>query len=274
MAGFEQDKFKRTRKVAIALLAVAAIGTGAAAYLVARPPGAQETRQFAAEVTTQTGGECNSNEDCDDGKACTVDICDNGTCNFIESCLGGASCNEQGECELPGQETVTDTGTTPSGGQADTAPIRSLNFVIEMSYKTDQSNDDILVQILEGGEVTSEGVLSSGEDGTTDGLDISSLEDGSYEIRVKPSGYLAQGVSVSIAEGENLVTFTREFIAGDMTTSAEKEEQGFNVISAKDILYIQSKYSTDDALADLDGNGVVSARDLVLAQNNLGKVGD
>jgi len=279
---FQISRPNKATRVAAIFLFIAVVGVGAGAYLVASPPGALETRQYAAEdVQKQTivqepvaeGTDCESNDECDDGLACTVDVCNDGYCENTESCLEGGSCNASGECEIGGESAEESKPTSEEDGIKIPAGTKTIVFTIDLGYKDDESNDDILVEIEDDNVIIKEGILISQVDGTTSELDVSSLDNGTYGFRIKPSGHLSRAIIITIKDGVNEVVVENDFVPGDMTTSADREEKGYDVISAKDVVYLRSKFATDDQLADLDGSGIVNTRDLVLLQNNLGEIG-
>jgi len=100
------------------------------------------------------------------------------------------------------------------------------------------------------------------------GLLLDNLLPGSYELLIKPDGYLQKQFAVNLVAGQNDLDFSTnfEFIAGDFDNSGEINSIDYSVIIAN--------WNTAAADADIDGSGRVNSLDASLIIANWRLHGD
>lgn len=177
--------------------------------------------------------------------------------------------DEEGKFEVTA--TVTDgeleTSSTFNIEVVDLTPeYPALSLVIDLEFKdVDESNGQIIVKAFQEDSLKFSGVTSSNLQGKTGTLVLTGLEGGEYTLFVKPKGHLSREFDVTLVEGENKITVEEPFLAGDMV---DVDLRTYDIVNMRDVNYVYSVYLSDDDLGDVDDNGIVKVRDVVILFKN------
>jgi len=122
-------------------------------------------------TNNQTGDppECVTASDCEDGVECTIDFCDNGTCQVIDMCEDPVDCESAADCEDGIECTLDycDAGTCVQVDMCEEAPdcdstLHSFNLATE-AHRFDVATNDEVVAFLwqEGAYAPSESYVAT-----------------------------------------------------------------------------------------------------------------
>jgi len=169
----------------------------------------------------------------------------------------------------PPTSTPTPTPTSTPIPTATPLPLPiTLNLKIELEGRslTDTSRARLVTIKIFNTTFTTTAALD--DLGQIAGLLLDNLLPGSYELLIKPDGYLQKQFAVNLVAGQNDLDFSTnfEFIAGDFDNSGEINSIDYSVIIAN--------WNTAAADADIDGSGRVNSLDASLIIANWRLHGD
>ena len=96
------------------------------------------------------------------------------------------------------------------------------------------------------------------------GPHLTALTPGSYDLYVKPSGYLRKRTEIELSAGTNRISLG-SFVPGDMDTNGQD-----NQINAMEILRVLHEWGAAGSIADVNRDGTVSSQDIIIILNNWG----
>lgn len=112
------------------------------------------------------------------------------------------------------------------------------------------------------------------------GSDLTNLTPGTYDLLIKPRGYLQKRISKDLISGDNTIDLiSAEFSAGDIYPYNENDSNdlqtfGDNIINSLDYNRLLLNFKQVDNLADLDGSGQVNSLDFSLMLSNWNRQGN
>lgn len=151
---------------------------------------------------------------------------------------------------------------------------------LTINYKLDKRTAQAAVldiEIFRPGDDAPLLVLTSkkGDNGTLL-MRVKNLANGSYDIAVKPRGYLSQVVTaVNYQNGTPVVVdFKDPFLWGDIDVTHDgRGDNGDNMVNVFDWTVLTNAWDTADAKADFNGDGAVNSLDAGILSANWGKQG-
>ncbi len=136
---------------------------------------------------------------------------------------------------------------------------------VNLQGRYDHSGAHILVTDAEGTVVADTLTDAAGN------FEVLNLNLDTYEVWASMYGYLdaLKGSGVPVDGGECTDTGPVKLLGGDVAPQPEPD----NVIDIGDISYMGANFDTTEALADVNGDGVVNILDLTMAAANFGRAG-
>jgi hypothetical protein len=175
-------------------------------------------------------------------------------------------------CEYPTTEPIglINPDITPISTPEDVyGAVVNLAVHFDLEDTNDESSQSVMVMVFDDSG-TYVHLPFVGAAGATPNKQLTDLPVGSYQVWVKPEGYLAKRVAMNLGLGPNIVTFTDGFVGGDII-----EQNSFNVVNSIDYSGFVSEYgSTDYVFSDLNKSGMVNGLDYSIFVGNYLLQGD